>query len=397
MAKKANLDIVRESNRKLVLQTLFNAEKTSRSLISKTVGLQKSTVSSIFLDLEEEGLVQELGIGESSNVGGRKPSMIRFNRQYGYVLAFDMGVRHLRYSINHLSGEIIRDGAVDIKSKKVAPVFLEMKKIIESLDISDTINGLVGIAVAVHAPVLNNKIIYSPFFEFEDFDLVGELEKLTDVPVIIENEANLAAIYYRDYHTYDKAVEYKDFISVNIHNGIGIGIICEGRLFRGVDGLAGEVGRTIIFGDNSNLITCSDRPRLEDLYSENAIINRAAALKKVDDLSRQAFLKLIEDRDPDVMALIKEWGLAIAAFIYNINQFYAPQAIFITSRVFDNFPKFAQETLDNIAKLNSVHKPELIISDSSVHDASILGAVALISRIVLGLEGYVLKFTLGQL
>ena len=71
MAKKANLDVVRENNRKLVLQTLFNADKTSRSSISKLVGLQKSTVSSIFLDLEAEGFVQELGIGESSNVGGR--------------------------------------------------------------------------------------------------------------------------------------------------------------------------------------------------------------------------------------------------------------------------------------------------------------------------------------
>ena len=57
MVKKANLDVVRENNRKLVLQTLFNSEKTSRSSISKAVGLQKSTVSSIFLDLEEEGFV----------------------------------------------------------------------------------------------------------------------------------------------------------------------------------------------------------------------------------------------------------------------------------------------------------------------------------------------------
>lgn len=306
-----------------------------------------------------------------------------------------MGVRHLRYTVNHLSGEIISDGAIDIKSKKVGPVFAEMKKIIESLNVPDTINGLVGIAVAVHAPVLNNKIIYSPFFEFEDFDLVGELEKLTDVPVMIENEANLAAIYYRDYHVYDQAVEYKDFIAVNIHNGIGIGIICNGRLFRGVDGLAGEVGRTIIFGDNSTLSTCSTMPRLEDLYSENAIIRRAAELKKVAHLSREAFLKLLKAKDPDVMPLLKEWELAISAFIYNINQFYAPQAIFITSRIFDHFPEIAKESLDNMALLNSVHKPELIISDSTIHDASILGAVALISRIVLGLEGYDLKFSLS--
>ena len=67
--------------------------------------------------------------------------MIRFNRAYGYVLAFDMGVRHLRYTINRLSGEIISDGAIEIQSKKVAPVFEEMKKVIESIDIQDMIEN----------------------------------------------------------------------------------------------------------------------------------------------------------------------------------------------------------------------------------------------------------------
>ncbi|GAA2827197.1 ROK family protein [Lactococcus raffinolactis] len=394
MVKKANLDVVRENNRKLVLQTLFNSEKTSRSSISKAVGLQKSTVSSIFLDLEEEGFVQELGIGESSNVGGRKPSMIRFNRAYGYVLAFDMGVRHLRYTINRLSGEIISDGAIDIKSKKVATVFSEMKKIIESLDVQDTIKGLVGIAIAVHAPVFNNNIIYSPFFEFEDFDLVGELEKLTDVPVLIENEANLAAIFYRDYHVYNEEVEYKDFIALNIHNGIGVGIVCEGYVFRGVDGLAGEVGRTIVYDAKANLTGDRDLPRLEDLYSENAIIDRVATIKKVDTISREEFLELLIHQDAEVMPLIEEWEMAIAAFIYNLNQLYAPQAIFITSRIFDTCPEIAQETLVNVDRFNSVHKPDLIISDSSVQDASMLGAVALISRYVLGLQDHILKFSL---
>ena len=394
MAKKANLDVVRENNRKLVLQTLFNADKTSRSSISKLVGLQKSTVSSIFLDLEAEGFVQELGIGESSNVGGRKPSMIRFNRQYGYVLAFDFGVRHLRYTLNHLSGETIRDGAIAIKSKEVGPVFEEMKKIIDTIAIPDTINGLVGISIAVHAPVFNNQIIYSPFFDFDAFDLVGELEKLTNVPVIMENEANLAAIFYRDYHVYDETIEYQDFISLNIHNGIGVGIICNGQIFRGVNGLAGEVGRTIMFDPESILTAGDTLPRLEDLYSENAIISRVAASKQIPHLSRKAFLDLLIEKDSSVMPLMAEWQIAIATFIYNLNQLYAPQAIFISSRIFDNFPEITQATLTIVDELDSVHKPDLIISDSSVHDASMLGGVALISRKILGLSDYVLTFSL---
>lgn len=119
-----------------------------------------------------------------------------------------------------------------------------------------------------------------------------------------------------------------------------------------------------------------------------------AVIKKVDNFSREAFLELLKDRDPEIMPLIKEWEMSIAAFIYNLNQLYAPQAIFITSRIFDNFPEIAQETLLNVEQFNSVHKPDLIFSDSSVQDASMLGAVALISRHVLGLQDHMLKFTL---
>ena len=187
--------------------------------------------------------------------------------------------------------------------------------------------------------------------------------------------------------------EYKDFIALNIHNGIGVGIVCEGYVFRGVNGLAGEVGRTIVYDAKANL-SSGDLLRLEDLYSENAIIDRAATIKNVKSISRETFLDLLRDRDAEVKPLIEEWEMAIAAFIYNLNQLYAPQAIFITSRIFDTCPEIAQKTLDNVDRFNSVHKPELIISDSSVQDVSLLGAVALISRYVLGLQDHILKFSL---
>lgn len=91
MTQKTDQDVMRENNKKLVLKTLFNAGPTSRSAIASSIHLQKSTVSSIVRELHELGLIEELGIGESSNVGGRKPNLIQFNYRYGYVLAFDMG------------------------------------------------------------------------------------------------------------------------------------------------------------------------------------------------------------------------------------------------------------------------------------------------------------------
>ncbi|WP_454192517.1 winged helix-turn-helix transcriptional regulator [Paenibacillus sp. Marseille-Q7038] len=119
MIKKTDQDVMRENNKKLVLKTLFDTDQTSRSSIADKINLQKSTVSSIVRELHNEGLIEELGIGEASNIGGRRPNLIRFNRKYGFVLAFDMGVKHLRYSINYINGELIHHDSIKIYTTKL--------------------------------------------------------------------------------------------------------------------------------------------------------------------------------------------------------------------------------------------------------------------------------------
>lgn len=70
---KTDQDVMRENNKKLVLKTLFNTDQTSRSSIADQINLQKSTVSSIVRELQDQGLIEELGTGEASNIGGVGP------------------------------------------------------------------------------------------------------------------------------------------------------------------------------------------------------------------------------------------------------------------------------------------------------------------------------------
>ncbi|WP_246163797.1 winged helix-turn-helix transcriptional regulator [Weissella coleopterorum] len=69
MVSKIDQDSMRETNRKLMLQVLFNAEQTSRVEIADQVHLHKSTISSIYRNLEEEDFIEELGDGVASNAG----------------------------------------------------------------------------------------------------------------------------------------------------------------------------------------------------------------------------------------------------------------------------------------------------------------------------------------
>ncbi|MBC1358259.1 ROK family transcriptional regulator [Listeria booriae] len=385
MTKKTDQDVMRENNKKLVLKTLFNAGQTSRSSIASAVHLQKSTVSSIILELHEDGLIEELGIGEASNAGGRRPNLIQFNYRYGYVLAFDMGARHLRYSVNYMNGEVIQKESLRLTGRSIKDVFQMMQQVISGLPAFDTMNGLLGIAVSAHAPVHENEIRYSPFLELDSFSLLEALQEIVDVPIRFENEANLTAISIRDFWYYSGEEPLSSLLALNIHNGIGVGTIINEQLYHGMQGLAGEIGRSVIYKDGQVY-------RLEELYSEKAVMEKIAQQNGKQELTVEEFVALIKSKDSFVLAVVDEWVTAIAQITYNLVQYGAPEAVFLSSRSLSQFPELLNRIFEEYKALNPLGETRIEFTQHDIYESSLLGGVALIARQVLGLESQDLIF-----
>lgn len=385
MTKKTDQDVMRENNKKLVLKTLFNAGQTSRSSIASAVHLQKSTVSSIILELHEDGLIEELGIGEASNAGGRRPNLIQFNYRYGYVLAFDMGARHLRYSVNYMNGEVIQKESLRLTGHSIKDVFQMMQQVISGLPAFDTMNGLLGIAVSAHAPVHENEIRYSPFLELDSFSLLEALQEIVDVPIRFENEANLTAISIRDFWYYSGEEPLSSLLALNIHNGIGVGTIINEQLYHGMQGLAGEIGRSVIYKDDQVY-------RLEELYSEKAVMEKIAQQNGKQELTVEEFVTLIKSKDSFVLTVVDEWVTAIAQITYNLVQYGAPEAVFLSSRSLSQFPELLNRIFEEYKALNPLGETRIEFTQHDIYESSLLGGVALIARQVLGLESQDLIF-----
>ncbi|MBC1778998.1 ROK family transcriptional regulator [Listeria booriae] len=385
MTKKTDQDVMRENNKKLVLKTLFNAGQTSRSSIASAVHLQKSTVSSIILELHKDGLIEELGIGEASNAGGRRPNLIQFNYRYGYVLAFDMGARHLRYSVNYMNGEVIQKESLRLTGHSIKDVFQMMQQVISGLPAFGTMNGLLGIAVSAHAPVHENEIRYSPFLELDSFSLLEALQGIVDVPIRFENEANLTAISIRDFWYYSGEEPLSSLLALNIHNGIGVGTIINEQLYHGMQGLAGEIGRSVIYKDGQVY-------RLEELYSEKAVMEKIAQQNGKQELTVEEFVALIKSKDSFVLAVVDEWVTAIAQITYNLVQYGAPEAVFLSSRSLSQFPELLNRIFEEYKALNPLGETRIEFTQHDIYESSLLGGVALIARQVLGLESQDLIF-----
>lgn len=393
MVNKTDQEIMRANNTNLVLQELFNSQQTSRIEIAKQLNLHKSTISSIYQDLFEFGYIEELGQGQATKAGGRRPELIRFNKDMGYVIGFDLGGRNIRYTIANLKGQVILSGRQSLKSKKakkIAEQFIDLiNQIRASKDLPDTKYGLLGIAIGIHGIVVNEKIKYSPFIkDLEGFDLIKEINNKIKKPIILENEANLTAIFVRDYHDYPKDANYSNLLAVNIRSGIGAGVIIFDQLQRGEYGIAGEIGRMVID------VSDQTPKRLEDLTSEDAIIEQIEKIKNQSKVQLEQLAEWYQDGDVETVNLLDEWVMVIATSIYNLSTVAAPQAVFINSRILAMLPQLFDKLMDRFVSLHhkSVKAPDIYLVSNSIKTANQLGGVAQIIRLLLGLPNEKLHF-----
>ena len=145
---------IRKANIVEILNLLYNKPNISRIDISKLINLNKASVSEIITLLIEKELVSEIGTGNGSSSGGRKPILLKLNEKASLSLSIDLGINYVSYlltdlnknilSYNHYKKIVNKDNVVDI-----------VIDIINSLEnyIDEYIYGLTGVSLAIHGRV----------------------------------------------------------------------------------------------------------------------------------------------------------------------------------------------------------------------------------------------------
>ncbi|MFC6206571.1 MULTISPECIES: ROK family protein [Levilactobacillus] len=385
--RSMNRNQLHDQNLKFVLQQIFNNHPTSRIEISHQLNLNKSTVSSLYNTLMAEGYLTELGLGEASTAGGRKPTLVEINNSYGYTLTFDLGYRHLHALATWLDGSVWKYDRIDTKGQSIHEMVDRINQYITDLQREDTSsNGLLGICFSIHGIVFNNQVKTSPFIDMDGVNLEQVFSTAYQVPVVLENEANLSAIYERDFNG---ARQLNSTVTVSIHRGIGAGIILHRDLFRGEHGDAGEIGQTIA----DIQMDAADSPHpvhAEDIGSEDAIIQRIEDLKGVDNLDRAAIVKLYRERDPETMMTLANFAAAIGGMLYNLMRSLDPDAFFLNSPLVEELPELLTQIRAIFANLAQVEMSIELTKNARL--ATVLGGCSLITHRVLGLDHFELNF-----
>ncbi len=208
------------------------------------------------------------------------------------VIAVDLGGSYLRVAL-------VRGRRVVKYFKKETPK-TEGKLVCELCDfIQDLMNGNVkGIGVSSAGPLKDGVIKNPPNLPLKNFDLQGCLEKKFGKKIVVENDANCAALAEAKF-----GCKKKDFVVLTIGTGIGGGIIINGELYEGHEGYGGEIGHIIL----------DDGKDFEELWKLNRSLSRKYFGKK---LMVKDLLKMKDKRAKKILEEISKYlGQGVASVI----------------------------------------------------------------------------------
>jgi len=227
----------------VVLKFIRQNSLVSRAKIAKSVGLSKPAVSEAVDHLLKAGVIKEVKKGESSKHGGKRPILLEFNPLFRLVIGVDLGGTNLRVAMTDLNGKIMQ--RKDFSSKGISSPELLLDKLIDAIkSLNFEPKSVLGIGVGVPGTVdpKSGLVRYMPAFGIKDFPLKEALQNAFKKPVLLGNDVTLNALGEM---WKGSAKGKKNLLLVSLGTGTGMGIIINGELYEGSNGMAGELGYTI--------------------------------------------------------------------------------------------------------------------------------------------------------
>jgi predicted NBD/HSP70 family sugar kinase len=329
-----------EVNEYLVLDLVRAEAETTRPEIATRLGLSAASVSRIVRRLVARGLVTErpgVSVG-----GGRPRSTIAFNDQAGCVIGVDLGGTRCHGVLADLSGSVLE--------QDVRPVghdggpFPTLLACIARMQERAAALGMPVTALAVGIPAILEPMgvaVSGPSVGWDGFPVVAELGAVVDMPFVVENDANLAALAHA-WRGDGRASS--EFVVLAMGTGIGAGIISGGRLLKGHRNGAGEAGFLVLDRRLLRVGSPGGRGALERLAAGPAIAGEA----------RRRL------RDTSVRSVLREHGDALTtADVFAA----AARDDRLACRILD---AVVEDVAMTVVAIAAITDPELVILDGAV-------------------------------
>jgi predicted NBD/HSP70 family sugar kinase len=314
-----------------MLQLIRGGDGTTRAELAALTGLARSTIAQRLDQLRAQGLLRELG--ESGSTGGRPPMLLAFNEGAGLMLAADLGATHSRLAVTNLGGTVLAEDsgnmAIAAGPERVLDwVDERFHLLLREIGREDA--DVRGIGIGVPGPVehATGRPRNPPIMPgWDGYPIPERFADRYGVPVLVDNDVNIMAL--GEHWTHWPDVDHLLFIKVG--TGIGCGIVVDGRIHRGAEGAAGDIGHIRVAADaQGEQITCScgNIGCLEALAGGGAMAARLRT-EGFEAPDSRAVVELARAGEAPAVRLVRESGRLIGEVLAASVNLYNPAVIVI--------------------------------------------------------------------
>ncbi len=254
-----------------------------------------------------------------------------------YLIGIDIGGTSIKFGRFTLEGDLIEKWNIHTNSKNQGKNILN--DIIESLVSKVEISDIQGIGIGVPGPVKNGEVINCVNLNWEKVNIKKEIHLLLkneDIIIKVGNDANVAAAgeMYKG-----SARGYKNVVMYTLGTGVGGGIIIDGKLLEGLNGVGGELGHIVVDFKHNYHCACGKTGCLETVASATGIVRLAkeqlihskvkSPLRHFDKFSAKKVFDLAKKGDYISRKIIDESIKYLALAIASISLTIDPEIIII--------------------------------------------------------------------
>ncbi len=308
----------------LVLRLVRENRSHTRASLGAATGWARSTVTRRVDGLLESGLLV-LG-NETSSTGGRPPEQFRFNQDAGSLVVADLGITHSRLARVDLLGEPLEPPAdleLDLTTGPADTLPLIQRTIARLVKRADAPPLAIGIGLPAPIDAKTGRPVEPPILSaWNFFPLAEAVQTEFSIATYVEKDVNLMAVGEQRRHWPTS----HSLVFVKVGTGIGSGIVIGGRLYRGVDGAAGDIGHIQLDGFGDRLCRCGRNGCLEAVAGGAALAAQISALGRRAEGAR-AVASLVHGGDPEAKSMVRSAGIHIGAVLAGVVSFANPDVI----------------------------------------------------------------------
>ncbi len=382
----ASSETARHINRRIVLNLIRDKQPISRADLARFSGLQRSTVSLITEQLIDDRWVVEGTTGRLPR--GRRPTLLLLN-QRRRIICIDIRPLRTAIGISDVNGTFSFQEVISTPpdpQRAIRNIVARLRPLLKAR--SDSPFEGIGISLPGRVDLASQELVFAPNLNWPITDLKTPIERETGLEVALENAANACALAEL---WSGRLGAVRNFVAITVSEGIGVGIVSDGRLVRGPSGMAGEFGHFPL-EVNGPACACGNHGCWEVLASERAALryyseSTARTNKsKQSTLEFQALLSLAEQGDVLAGKAIDKMAGQLARGLRMIIAGLAPEAILLVGEFTAAWHRFEPKLKSEARQQTRSFLPVSIIPARDGAMVRLRGSVALVLQKHFGLS-----------